>query len=67
MADLVTEQVKSACQDVQDYTNRLKQFEAMNEDVLNEYAGIKKLLREAKKAHAQALAEYYVVKEHNNG
>lgn len=67
MADLVTEQVKSACQDVQDLTNRLEQFETEHELILNEYSGIKRKLREAKQAHSKALAEYYVVKEHNNG
>ncbi len=67
MADLVTEQVKSATQDVQDFANKLEQFETEHEVLLNEYSGIKKKLREAKKAEAKALAEYYVVKEHNNG
>ncbi len=66
MADLVTEQVKSASQDVADFTNKLEQFEAVHETTLNEYAGIKKKLRDAKKAQAKALAEYYVVKEHDN-
>lgn len=67
MADLVTEQVKSATQDVQDLTYRLEQFETEHELLLNEYSGIKKKLREAKQAHSKALAEYFVVKEHTNG
>ncbi len=66
MADLVTEQVKSATLDVEDYTNKLEQFETANEELLNEYAGIKKSLRNAKKAVTKALAEYYTVKEHDN-
>ena len=66
MADLVTAQVESATQDVDAYTNKLKNFEIEHEVVLNEYVGIKKALREAKKSLAKALSDYYVVKEHAN-
>ena len=66
MADLATEQVKSAVQDIDDLSNEIQRIEEENEVLFNELSGLKKKLNKAKKLYHKALTDYFISTQKEN-